>query len=248
MSPKAHFVPALAASSLPAVKVQAWAGPWGKQAATMGNARSKEKERKSQELQPGSPQPNPKRNLENTERVFLQNTKLAHTAVGPLEVHMQRGHCPGLQFLVWNVYDRGRASVRPLVRRPLQLWVINSPFLLSQWSVLRKGRKLCIKATHIMHAVLFSPPSKGGKLEFNWFLKLFPCKQKMSSLEDFSVTVPISPRRAENPLLGRRGLLWTNTMCYWVVEQSSSQKISVLSLCIQEVIQSPRDSISYFHS
>lgn len=112
--------------------------------------------------------------------------------------------------------------------------------------MLRKGTKLCIKATCIMHAVLFSPPSNGGKVESNWFSKLFPYKQKMSSLEDFSVH--ISPRRAENPFLGKSGLLWTSTTCYWVAEQSSSQKISVLSLFIEEVIQSLKDHISCFHS
>lgn len=55
--PKAHFVPAFAASSVP--QVQTWAGLWGKPAATMGNSRITEKERKSQELQPGSPQSTP---------------------------------------------------------------------------------------------------------------------------------------------------------------------------------------------
>lgn len=48
---------------------------------------------------------NPKRNLENRECVFPQNTRLAHTAVGTLQVHVQRGHRPLLQLLVQNVYD-----------------------------------------------------------------------------------------------------------------------------------------------
>lgn len=59
MSPEVHCVSTLAASLLTGVEVQTRAGLWGKPAATMGNARSKENERKSQELQPGSPQSKP---------------------------------------------------------------------------------------------------------------------------------------------------------------------------------------------
>lgn len=59
VSPKAHLVPALAASSLPQVEVRTWAGLWGMPAATMGNTRSTEKEKKWQKLQLGFPQSKP---------------------------------------------------------------------------------------------------------------------------------------------------------------------------------------------
>lgn len=72
----------------------------------MPGVKKKEGNHKSCNQAPHSP--NTQRNLESREHVLLQNTKLAHTAEGPLEIDMQMGHRLGLQLLVWNIYDRGR--------------------------------------------------------------------------------------------------------------------------------------------
>lgn len=110
----------------------------------------------------------------------------------------------------------------------------------------KKGNRTVYKSNlyHACSTLLTSLQGRKGWIQL--IFKAFPLQAEMSSLEDFSVY--ISPRRAENPFLGRIGLLWTSTMCYWVAEQSSSQKMSVLSLFIEEVIQSLKDRISCFHS
>lgn len=77
----------------------------------------------------------------------------------------------------------------------------------------KKGRKLSIKATCIMHSVFLSVRTKRGKVESSWFSKL-PCKQKISFLQDFSNTVHISPRRAEHPLLGIAGVCYEQIPCF----------------------------------
>lgn len=117
--------------------------------------------------------------------------------------------------------------------------------LSSPWTVLKEDKNLGIKATCIMHTCIPFLQGKKGWTQLTLQV-FFLANKKNSSLEYSSVAVHIS-WRAENPLLGRSSLLLTNAVCYCLVEQSSSQKISLLSLFIQKVIQCLRDSIYYFH-
>jgi len=100
VSPEAHFVPALAAPACLPWKYRHDQAHEEGRLTPRGTPAVKKMKGNHKSCGQAPYSPNPERNLENKEGVLLQNTKLAHTAVGPQEVHVQRGRHPGLQLLV----------------------------------------------------------------------------------------------------------------------------------------------------